>query len=631
MRREYWLGLTLAGLGMMLPLGWLTFVLLLVIPGLAILLLLKDRMTLSELIGVSGTLSILVFPLVILFISPVSVRLAGILLGLIVIAAGFYGFWKRKTITVDTSDWQVQVIAALIFLIVLFIMLKTFVITDKGLEIATTHASDLNWHLSIAQRFIEAPQLPPQDPYLPGYEIVYNWFMQVVFGELTLLTGLSLFEVFKVLITFVSALIFIDAYLLARTIFDEDLKASLLAGIIYVVSSGLSWLYLAYLALSDRSIDMFRILIFEWTGIMGLKYDSPSLYMLLPQTQTFGLLAMIFGLYIYLQAVSKKSLAISIVAGVALASLVMFHVITAFPVFMALGLYFLYLLFKERKQILGNRDLSIIPVAAIPLIMAAIATIYEIMLMSSNAGSQISLGHHPDVYVTLLVTLGPLLPFAIWGMYRAKNNQYAVLLMIFAVLNFVFLNIFEMTMTHNTYRFLVYLALPVSLFAGLALSKWLFSASKLKIITAALIILALVPSTVCIIMFYNDSSYVHAPPGDVKAAQWIKANTPRDAVIYEEPTHFVRVPVMTGRNDAYAGEIYTLQYHNVNKQREMEAILHMTDKDALYNTMLSEGVDYVFVGSKESGYSFAETLKSNPGFTVVYDEEGVKIYQVNRP
>ncbi|WP_424356917.1 DUF2298 domain-containing protein [Methanocella sp. MCL-LM] len=631
MRREFWLGLSVAGVLMMLPLSWLTLVLLLVLPGLAILLLLKDKVTLSELIGVSGTLSILFLPLAILFISPVSVRYAGVLLGVMVILAGLYGFWKRKTVTVDTSDWQVQVVATLIFLIVLIITMKTFVITAEGLELATTHAADLNWHLSIAQRYVEDPQLPPQDPYLPGYEIVYNWFMQVVFGELTLLTGVGLFEVFKVLITFVSALIFLDAYLLARAIFNEDLKASLLAGIIYVASSGLSWLYLAYLTLSGLPIDIFRVIIYEWAGFIRLKYDSPSLYMLLPQTQTFGLLAMIFGLYLYIQTVSKKSLAWAIVTGVALASLVMYHVITAFPVFLALGLFFLYVMYREHKQIIEKRDLHTVAVAAIPLVLAAVATIYEILLMSSNAGSQIALGHHPDIYLTLLVTLGPLIPFALWGMYQARDNLYAVLLMLFAGLNFVFLNIFVMQMTQNTYRFIVYLALPLSLFAGLALSKWLFSASKLKILAAALVILALVPSTITIIMFYNDSSYVHAPTGDVKAFQWIKANTPKDAVFYEEPTHFVRLPVMTGRNDAYAGEIYTLQYHNVDKQREMEAILYMTDKEALYNKLVAEDVDYVFVGSRESGYSFAETLKNNSGFTVVYNEEGVKIYQVNRP
>lgn len=630
MRRELWLGLAAAGILMMLPLSWLSLVLLLFLPGLAILLLLKERVTLSELIGISGTLSVLFFPLAILLVSPVSVTLAGVLLGWVVVAIGAYGFWKGKQVSVDTSDWQIQVVAALIFLIVLVITLKTFVIDDRGLVLATTHASDLNWHLSISQRFATAPQLPPQDPYLPGYDIVYNWFMQVAFGELSLLTGVGLFEAFKVVVPFVSALVFVDVFLLSRAIFDDDTKASLLAGIIYVASSGLSWLYLLYLNLTGQPIDLFKIIIYEWTGIMGLKYDSTSLYFFLPQTQTFGLLAMVFGMYMYIETARKKSLLFAVVTGLALASLVMYHVITAFPVFLSLGLFFLYLLYREREQLLKNRDLHRLAVLALPLAVAAIAGIYEILLMSSNAGSQITLGHDPDVYVTMLFSIGPLIPFALWGMYLARNNLYAWLLVLFAALNFVFVNIFEMNLTHNTYRFIVYMTLPVSLFAGLALARWLFSPAKWKIAVAALVVLIMVPSTICIIMFYNDSSYVHAIPADVKALEWIKSNTPKDAIFFEEPSHFVRLPVVTGREDAYAGEIYTWQYHNVDKQQEMEAILRMTDREALYNTLLTHNVDYVFVGSKESGYPFAEALKGNPHFTEVYNVDGVKIYQVNR-
>lgn len=630
MRREVWLGLAAAGVLMVLPLSWLSLILLLILPGLAVFLLLKEKVRLAELIGVSGTLSLLIFPLALVLTSPLSVRFAGVLLGLIVVAIGLYGFWKRKEISVDTTDWQVQVVAALIFLVVLAITLKTFVIDDRGLTIATTHASDLNWHLSIAQRFAAEPQLPPQEPYLPGYQIVYNWFMQITFGGLSLLTGVDLFAILKVLIPLVAALTFLDAYLLALTIFKDDLKASLLAGFVYVASSGLSWLYLLYLTYAGQPIDVFKVLIYDWSGIMQLKYDSVSLYFFLPQPQTFGLMAAIFGLYLYLQTIGKKSLSFAVVTGLALASLVVYHLITAFPVLVSLGLFFLYLLFRERKQILENRDWRLVAVAALPLVMSALAGIVELVLMGSGGTSQVSLGHNKDVYPTILFTLGLLLPFALWGMYLAKDDLGARLLILFAALNFLFINVLEMNLTQNTYRFIVYMALPVSLFAGYALSKWLFSPAKWKILVATLVILAMVPSTLCIIMFYNDSAYTHATPADVKALEWVKASTPADAVFLEEPSHFVRLPVMTGREDVFAGEIYNIQYHNVDKQGEIEGILRLTDPDTLYSDLVAHHIDYVFVGSKESGYPFVDALKASPKLTEVYNRDGVKIYQVNR-
>ncbi|HMK45843.1 MAG TPA: hypothetical protein VK436_04405, partial [Methanocella sp.] len=131
-RREFlWLGLAVAGVLMALPLGWISLILLLILPGLSVLLLLKDRITLSELIGISGTVSILFIPLAILATSPISVQLAGVLLGLLVVAIGLYGYVSRKQVMVETSDWQVQVITVLIFLIVLVIIIKTFVIDER--------------------------------------------------------------------------------------------------------------------------------------------------------------------------------------------------------------------------------------------------------------------------------------------------------------------------------------------------------------------------------------------------------------------------------------------------------------------------------------------------------------------
>jgi hypothetical protein len=126
--------------------------------------------------------------------------------------------------------------------------------------------------------------------------------MHVAMGGMTLLSGVALFESFKVLVALVASLIFVDACLLAKAAFGS-FKASVVAGFIYVASSGLSWLYMVYTWLQGREIDVFKTVIYEWKGIMMLKYDTPSLYFFLPQTQTFGLLAMICGIYLYILSI----------------------------------------------------------------------------------------------------------------------------------------------------------------------------------------------------------------------------------------------------------------------------------------------------------------------------------------
>ncbi len=630
MRRAIWVGLFVAGAIIALPLGWLSYALIVFAPGFAMLSIAKKEMTITELAGISATLSILLLPLAIMLSSLVSIRYAGLLLGGVAVAAGLYHMSRDTRLRIDVHDWPVLALALPVFIIVLLVTMKTFVLGDSGLICATTHSSDLNFHLSIAQRFIVSPALPPEDPYLPGYPIVYNWFMHVAMGGITLLSGVGLFESFKVLVALVSALIFVDACLLARAAFG-GFKASLVAGLVYIASSGLSWLYMLYTWAQGREIDLFRAVIYEWKGIMMLKYDSPSLYFFLPQTQTFGLLAIICGILLYVWSIRERSAIMAVITGTVLGSMVLYHTITAFPVLVALGLTFLYFLYRERHRILKPEGYGLIVIAAIPLLLGAIAAIYQYSILSASAGQQIVPGYQGDVPQTILMALGPLVPFALYGMYRVRNQISAVPLLIFAGVNFLFLNTLQMPATWNTYRFLVFLGLPVSLFAGLGLSGWLSSGRAWKIALAGLVILAMVPSTLAIVMFYNDSPYVHATPADVNALAWVKENTPANAIFYEEPTHFVRLPVLTGRDVSYAGNVYTWQYHNVDRQPEMEGILHMADREALYGELVKNRVDYVFVGSKEAGYPFAVALEGMDKVRLVYDHDGVKIYKVGNP
>lgn len=625
MKREYWLGLALAGFLMMLPLGPLQLLLLLSVPGFAVLLWLKDRFDAVELVAYSFTLSILTFS-----ISTVAVNLAGIphagalVLGLFVVATGLYYHHKNASVelTESTRLWPVLGIALFIFLAVLYITSLTFTVTPAGLVCGTTHASDLNFHLSISQRYIESPHIPPEDPYLPGYSILYQWLMQVMFGELGLLTGVDLFVILKVVVPLASALIFTDAFLLARHVFKSD-RDALVSAIIYVGASGLSWAYIGYQYFIQNipNPDVFKLLVYEWPGIMTLKYDPISLFFFLPQTQTFGLLATLFGFLLYLETLRTRSIRYAVVTGLALAALVLFHMITAFPVFLALGILFLYVLIK-------GRDAHAVLVAAIPLVVGAAASVYQLSLLQSGLGSQVVLGHNNDVPLTFLFSLGLLVPFALYGMYVKHDDKGAGLLIAFAALNFVMLNVLELPATLNTYRFLDYLALPLSLFAGFVLSRWLFSGKLWQLAIAAIVILLMILSTAIIVGFYDQSTYTHATTAEYNGLLWLRENAPKNAIIFEEPGFFPRAPVVTGRDVAYSGEIYTMQYHNVDLQAQMYDIMSITDPGMLYDTLAGHNVSYVFVGLREASHPFAQALADPNVFTLVYDKDGVRIYEV---
>jgi uncharacterized membrane protein len=621
LRREAWLILALSGIISILPLGWASFVLLLFIPGFSVASLFKEKFTLTEIVVIPLTLSIVLIPVSALISSPLPYHLAPLALCLLAVVTGLYNYWKSRPLTIQNTETTPVAIGVVIFLIVLLISLKTYHLEDGRLFYTFTQGLDQTFHLSIAQRYIAMPAIPPQDPYFSGAGVPYDWFMHVMLGETCRITGLALFDVFKVVVAAASALIFSSAYLLARSIFNED-KAAITAALVYVLSSGLSWIYIIFTDSAAIDITTFNSLVYQWPGITLLKYDPTSLYFFLPQPQTFGILVAIFCLYLFIISIRERSLVAAMVTGIAMGSLVFYHLITAFPVLLTILLMSLYRAIREKN---GSSLLRL----SVPIMLSGIAVLIEYMLFPENAGSQLSIGHHDDILVTFLVTLGPLALFTAYGIYKNWKDDGTKLLALFAAVNAIALNVFVLGMTNNTYRFLTYLSLPVAIFAGKPLYGWLSSKSALRKAGAVAIILVMVPSAFMVAGFYLYAPKVSlASPEDVNAVKWIKDNTPVNAIIYENPDHFPRVPILSGRNIAYAGHTYVRQYHGADQLGVMESILKINDSQTLYDTLAQYNVNYVLMGGKEQAGSLAITLNNTTYFKNVYRNGNFKIYEV---
>ena len=468
-RNVYWLALAVAGVLMALPLSWLSFGLLLFIPGLSAYTLIRKRYNLVELVTLSFTLSLVLFALTTLVTLAMGVHGAPVALGAFAVIVSLYQFSKHTTADLDTKGWQALALAIVIAAIVLLVLFfNTYTFRDGAFYVQPTHACDGVFHLSIIERYITAPQVPPQEPFLPGYDIVYNWLVFVTIGELVFVTGAELFLAYKIIVALVAGLIFLAAYLLADAVFKGRPGAALIAAFVFAGSAGLSWAYMLFQLLSGKTPDLFYDLVYNWDGVMSLKYDPVSLFFFLPQPQTFALLLMIAGMYMYYVTCRDRSLGFGIASGLTLATLILFHLMSAFATLIPVGLYFLYVLFRKREVILGKRDFTFVAIVAFPLAICLIAGLYQISLLTENAASHVEIGHHPDVYITMLFALGPLIPFALYGAYRLWRDEGAALLIIFGLANFVFINVLELPRSMDTYRFLDFLSLPLALFAGYA-------------------------------------------------------------------------------------------------------------------------------------------------------------------
>jgi uncharacterized membrane protein len=238
----------------------------------------------------------------------------------------------------------------------------------------------------------------------------------------------------------------------------------------------------------------------------------------------------------------------------------------------------------------------------------------------------------------ILLVFGLIAILAGAGAYRSLNNEASKPILFFAFSAIIAMNIIALPLTDNSYRFLVFLWLPVALFASYYISAAVgrlratrFSSAKtsLKVLAIVAALVLALPTSYLLWDFYNNSdSYVLASPAEVQALQWITVNTPKDAIFLEAPSTFPRIPLETGRRVVFAGPIYTLQYNGINLQTQIDALMNARNPESLSLGLTQYNVSYVFVGSREQQYPIATTVKDTKYFQSVYSNPMVTIYKV---
>ncbi|MDY6957972.1 MAG: hypothetical protein SVK08_02330 [Halobacteriota archaeon] len=603
----------ITGFLIMLPLGKLLLPLILFFPGLSVYIFVRDEVSIVELLGASITLSILIIP-VMTVLSHLTMAPTSILLGVQVIVFSTLSLKKRVVASGGKEEQRTIIIAIVVALCTLIPLLSTFTIGEGGLITNPTHSGDLNYHLSIINRYITSAQIPPEDPYLPGHSMPYHFFMHIFMGETCKMTSINPFTLLKVVFPLLASALFLNIYTLTEYIFNR--KAAIASSLLYLFAGGFSWVYLLWLHFSGGDIYLFRVLIYSWSPDM-LKYDPTLLFYLLPQTQSFALVIMVFAIYLLIYSMIECSDRMAILAGFTLGILSHYHLISAFPIFLLVGCFTLY---KIREKGVFKRSTIILGIAIM-------ITSFQIFSLSSGAGSQISIDHHPGILFTSIVSMGVLIPFSVIGAVKSFEMTKARGILIFSVILIIILNFLTMPLTQNTYRFLVYLAIPISIFSGYFVSLYWDHSSRARILITICIVL-MIPSTVILGTYYLEARYVHADDYELLALDWISQNTQEDDIFFEEPYMFPRIPLVTGRRVAYAGPLYMEQYHGVREGQRYMNTLSETDSSVLNSEFHMMNVSYVFVGHRESKYLFTDALSDEMMFDKVYDKYGIRIYRV---
>jgi hypothetical protein len=628
------------GVVLLLPLQIFSLPLLFFLPGLAFFLLYKGtkQMDILETLTYSISLSLVVIPTAATFVyfAGVSIGLTSVAIGLAIITASILSFAiRKKGVKPPEVDSQIDkrenkfvalapplLLALLLALVVSVPLSKSLVVDTEGLIMNPTQASDLNFHLSILARFHESPQIPPENPYLPAHYIVYDFFMHVYVGTLSILTGISSLTIFKICIPLLFFTLSMNIYVLCRRTFNN--VTGLIAMILYSLGGGLAWIII----LAQRPSDLFPALIYRFTDIAAVKYDQTLLFYLLPQTQTFALVVLIFAFILWITLINELRVRNALLFGLILGLLPYFHLITAFTLFFAVAAYVLYE-YARRRLKRAQYHLGAL------IVGGATASPLLFLVVGGPNQAELAFSTYSLFFISLVYGLVGIL--ACIGAYKSLREETRRPLIFFALSALVAVNVVALPLTTNSYRFLVYLWLPVAIFASFYAAtvfaksprEYFWSKTKaLKILAVVAALCLALPTSFMLWEFYNGETYVLASTGELQAMQWIKTNTSKDAIFLEEPSTFPRIPFETGRRLAFAGELYAIQYNGVDLHQEINALMNERSPQVLSLSLKQHNVSYVFVGSHEQQYEIATTVKDPNYFEIVYSNPSVNIYKL---
>jgi hypothetical protein len=629
------------GVVLLLPLKFFSLPLLLFLPGLAFFLLYKDatHADILETITYSFSLSLVIIPAAatLVYFAGVGIALTSVAIGLTIIAASILSFaikkegLKRPEVNSEKDKRSHKLTSiALPFLLALSLALvvsvplsKSLVVDDVGFVMNPTEASDLNFHLSIIARFSESPHIPPENPYLPAHYITYDFFMHLFVGTLTVLTGISSLIIFKITVPLLFFALSMNIYVLCRRVFNN--ATGLVAMILYTLGGGLAWIVI----IAQKPSDLFLSLIYRFADAAAVKYDQTLLFYLLPQTQTFALVVLTFAFILWITLIKELSLRNALIFGVILGILPYYHLITAFSLFVAVAAYVVFEYARQRRK-RAQYHLGALVVGG------AIASPMLFLLIGGPNQAEITFFTFPPYFWFLVYGLVGIL--ACIGAYKSLSKETGKPIIFFALCALIAANFVALPLTTNSYRFLVYLWLPVAIFASYYITtvfvkpprEHFWTKTKaLKILAISAALCLALPTSFYLWEFYNeDEMYVFASSNELQAMQWIKANTSKDAIFLEEPSTFPRIPFETGRRLAFAGELYAIQYHGVDLQQEMNALMNERSPEVLSLSLKQHNVSYVFVGSHEQQYEIATTVKDPNYFEIVYSNPSVFIYKL---
>jgi hypothetical protein len=469
-------------------------------------------------------------------------------------------------------------------------------------------------HLTFAGSFAYGHNFPPQFPIDPGNHLGYPFMMDFLAANLVPL-GSSL-PASLVLTSGLLGLAFPAVMYLAALRFAGGRAAAAIAVAAFLLSGGLGFIYLIG-DIDKLGVGALVHLPREYTLNRDLNYQwlNPVLAYLVPQRTTlFGFsLALIVLLLLWLAVRERLGRTVFLFAGVVAGLTPAFHV-HAYGTIVALAVF--WAAFNRRREwiaffvpalVLGLPVLAWLWPPASTCIARSSNLPYCLQpgWMSYNDWTRDGLAWFaPDFVWFWIKNTSVLIPLIISAQVLNRwiptrfGTWFAPMWLWFIVPSIVILAPWEWDNT----KFFIFFALFGSIMAGAFLAGLYKRGPEAAFLASVLLVLLVLSGTVDLVRAsdYNVSSYQLIDARGLQLADWVRANTPSDAVFAVADDHNSPIPTLTGRRIliGYPGWLFTYGLADYIQKGTDDKLILAGDPSAP-DLIRKYGVTYVLIGPQE--------------------------------
>lgn len=515
---------------------------------------------------------------------------------------------------------------------------------DGSLWCGQSTYGDLCMHLAFVTSMKDMV-FPPTYSLLSGTALSYPYLTDSLSTSLYML-GLPLNLALVVPGTLLMALVYAGYMLLAQQILGGRHKAVAVAALFFFFNGGLGFFYDFDLAFRDGFARVSEI----FTGYyktpanqpdLNLRFSNVIADLMIPQRALLGGWAMgIPALYLLISAAKEKSMRQTVLLALWAGALPMVHTHT----FLALGLFSGgYLIGRmvcrreDRRWLLGMAGiyLTLTLVLALPQVMGnAVRQTLEggsLRLQFNWVNNSGGRGLIDGYFWFWIKNAGPAFILMICACLNARRRGYLDVVLgmaaIFVVAETVLFQPNEYDNNKLFYIWFMFAAILAADYGSIVMQR--LAGLRGRALICALLLWAGTFSGALSIARETVSGYQLFSSTAVDAAEWIEANTQKDALFLTGQQHINPVCSLAGRQIVCGSDLYVF-FHGLDYSRQaQDCRLFYEDPRGSADVLTRYGIDYIFVSDYERA-DFAVDLDAlDEDYALVYENADVRIYRVD--